>query len=94
MQRLELCDKQGNKKNPTIKRYRFSFIIPTQVQNRRQKVVNRGTLHLCGVSLTFIFEKNSTDVQCFIFQFGGAKPTKDCFSTPLEQRAGATRQIS
>ena len=58
-------------------------------QNRRQEVVNRGlyvcagALHLRRRGLIFKFDKNSTDLYCFIFQFGGAwsfvrgaKPTR------------------
>jgi len=48
-------------------------------QNRRQKVVNRGALCLCGGALrlwggglTLKFDKNFTDLYCFKFQFGGA----------------------
>ena len=69
---------------------RLNFCWCISEQNRRQKVVNRGALCLCGGTLrlcrgglTFKFNKNSTDSQCFIFQFGGAwsfvwgaKPTK------------------
>jgi len=40
-------------------------------RNRRQKVVNRRALRLCGGDLTFKFDKMSTNLQCFIFQFWG-----------------------
>ena len=46
--------------------------------NHRQNVVNRGTMRLCGGDLrscrgglTFKFDKNSTNLSCFIFQFVG-----------------------
>jgi len=48
-------------------------------QNRRQNVVNREALRLCGGSfrscrggLDIQIDKNSTNLQCFIFQIGGA----------------------
>ena len=44
-------------------------------QNSCQKAVNRGAWRLCRGGLTFKFNIHSTDL-CFIFQFGGAKPTK------------------
>jgi len=40
------------------------------MQNRRQKVFNRGALHLCRGTWHWKFDKNSTDLYCFIFQFG------------------------
>jgi len=41
------------------------------IQNRHQKVVNRG-LYVRAGELDFKFDKNSTNLLCFIFQFGGA----------------------
>ena len=41
-------------------------------QNRRQKVFNRGSLCLCGGLDILKIDNNSTDLQCFTFQFGGA----------------------
>ena len=42
-----------------------------QTQNRRWKVFNRGSLRLCGGFDTLKIDKNSTDLKCFMFQFGG-----------------------
>ena len=56
---------------------RDSWVSLSQSQNRRQTVVNRGALRLCGGGLTFEFDKKSTNTQCFIIQFGGAKPTNN-----------------
>ena len=42
------------------------------LQNSRQKVVNRGLHVRAGGGLTFEFDKNTTDLQLVIFQFGGA----------------------
>ena len=41
-------------------------------QNRRQKVFNKGALRLFRGASHSEIHKNSTDVQCFIIQFGGA----------------------
>ena len=48
-------------------------------QNRRQEVFNRealrfcgGALDLCGVLDILKIDKTYTDLQCFMFQFGGA----------------------
>jgi len=47
------------------------------IQNRRQKVFNRGLyvcagrLYVFAGGLTFKFDKNSSDLHCFMFQFGG-----------------------
>jgi len=47
-------------------------------QNCRQKVFNRGALRFCGEALGLCgvldilkIDKNSTDILCFMFQFGG-----------------------
>jgi len=54
------------------------------VQNCHQKVFNRGAYVCVGKLDILKFNKNSTDLKCFIFQFGGtwsfvwgAKPSKD-----------------
>ena len=41
------------------------------VQNRRQKVFNRGSLRLCRGLDILKFDKICTDLKCFIYQFGG-----------------------
>jgi len=48
------------------------------IQNRHQKVFNRGVLRLCGGICVCAgrldilkIDKNSTDLLCFMFQFGG-----------------------
>jgi len=73
-------------------------------QNRRQEVVNRGALPLCGGlyvcaegGLTFKVDKCCIDLQRFIFQFWGAwsyiwgnKPTK----APSGDGTGFTLQLA
>ena len=61
----------------------------TSSQNNHQKVVNRGTLGLCVGALrsckgglTSKFEKNATNLQCFMFQFGGVGAFFERTSTP------------
>jgi len=56
--------------------------------------VREGGYVRAGGDLTFKFDKNSTNLQCFIFQFGGlgalfvgakwAKPTKAPVATGLD----------
>jgi len=52
-------------------------------QNRRQKVFNKGALHLCGGGLDILkIDKNSTNLQRFLFQFGGLGAAKHTKSPP------------
>ena len=77
----------------------FSTALPyILLQNRRQKVFSRGALRLCRGLGILKFDKNSTYLQCFIFQFGGlelclgATPIKahswrrDCTTCPRKSR--------
>jgi len=42
------------------------------MQNRRQKAFNKGALRFCRGLVNVKIDKNSTDSECFTFQFGGA----------------------
>ena len=50
----------------------FLQLILFANQNRRQKVFNRGLCVSTGGLDILKIDKNSTDLLCFMFQFGGA----------------------
>jgi len=60
-------------------------------QNRRQEVFNWGALRFCGRDLRSCgggldilkFDKNSTDLLCFMFQFGGIGDLFGGLSSPV-----------
>jgi len=62
-------------------RFTVSKKLPI-LQNRRQKLFNRGTLSLCVGAWHSEIYQNSNNLQCFIFQFGGLEALFGGLSPP------------